>query len=299
MSFLRRWFGRPRRPEWAAFMPATDFLRFADTLRATLKRHCPRHEIDFEQGVWRPLAKDDEREFGLLNLAQVFQSGGGALAVDDFVRNTLQVQAQVKDAPPATFEDVRSRLRVRLFPTEFPHAPLVTAPVSEQFITALVADYPDHVQSIVADDARKWEVPTAKLFDIALDNVWDHEPIEFEELPGPGVGTVYFGANDHFYAASHALLLERHLEVEPLRGVVVAVPNRHVVIYHPVESPDSVAVIKGLPLMAQGLYEQGPGSITPALLWWRSGQFRTIEYGPNGDLVGPVELQEAIRDLIS
>lgn len=280
-------------------MSEADFAKFSDTLRATLKRQCPHHEIDFERGLWRPLEKGDDREFGLLNLAQVYWGGGGAPAVEDFVRSMLRIQSQIQDADSAMFEEIKARLRVRLFPTDFPHAPLVTAPISDRFITALVADYPDHVQSIVADDARKWEVGTAALFDIALDNVWDHEPLRFEELPGPGVGTVYFGANDHFYAASHALLLERHLEVEPTRGVVVAVPNRHVVIYHPVESVDAIEVIRGLPAMAQGLYEQGPGSITPALLWWRSGQFRTIEYAPDGELIGPIELKEAIRDLIS
>lgn len=299
MSFLRRWFGRPKRPAWASFMSETEFVQFHDALRAALKRHCPKHEIDIELGMWRPSRPGDSREFGLMNLAQIFHTGGGAGVVDEFISNSLRIVDQKQETLSPSFEEVKNRLRVRLFPTDIPSAPLVTAPVSDRFVTALVADYPQHVNSIHSDSAREWAVPAAQLFDIALDNVWREEPLQFECLPGPGASQVYFGANEHFYAASHALLLERHLEVEPSRGVIVAVPNRHVMIYHPVESADALDIMRDLPTMVQGLYEQGPGSITPSLLWWRSGQFRTIDYAPNGEVIGPVELKEALRDLIS
>lgn len=299
MSFLRRWFGRPERPAWASFMSEAEFVQFRKALETSLRRHCPQHEIDWELGMWRPAKPGDSREFGLMNLAQIFHSGQDPQVVEEFIANTMRIASEKESVRVTDFAEVKDRLRVRLFPTDIMTGPLVTAPVSDRFVTALVADYPQHVNSVHADDARAWGLPTAELFDVALDNIWKHEPIHFEELPGPGVGTVFFGANDHFYAASHALLLERHLEVEPARGVVVAVPNRHVVIYHPVESRDAVEIIRGLPAMVQGLYTQGPGSITPSLLWWRSGQFRTIDYSPDGEIIGPVELNEAIRDLIS
>jgi hypothetical protein len=299
VSFLRRWFGRPERPAWAAFIGEAEFVQFRKALETSLRRYCPQHEIDWELGLWRPTKAGDTREFGLMNLAQIFHASPDQEVVEEFIANTMRIATEKEVSGPSSYKDVKDRLRVRLFPTDIMTAPLVTAPVSDRFVTALVADYPQHVNSVHSDDARAWGMPTAELFDIALDNIWNYEPLQFEELPGPGVGTVFFGANEHFYAASHALLLERHLEVEPARGVVVAVPNRHVVIYHPVESRDAVEIMRGLPATVHGLYSQGPGSITPSLLWWRSGQFRTIDYSPDGEIIGPVELNEAIRDLIS
>jgi hypothetical protein len=294
VSFLRRLFRQPERPAWASFMSAADYAAFADAVRAALAKHCPAHELDLAQGSWRPKA-DPDQTFGLVNAAQIFHAGGGPEAVDEFIAHTIAVRERSATTGPLSREESRPLLRVRLFPADLPQASLVTAPLSEAFITTLVHDFPDRVDSVVAENAAKWEVPTAVLFDEALENVWRNEPIEILTIPGPSGGNLRFGTADHFYAASHALLLDRHLGGEPEGGVLVAVPNRHVVMFHAVESAEALHILSGLPSVVRQMFEQGPGSVSPALLWARRGQFRVVEFAADGSVAGPAELVEALN----
>jgi hypothetical protein len=88
---------------------------------------------------------------------------------------------------------------------------------------------------------------------------------------------------DSFFTASHALFLEEYLpEPVPELGALVAIPHRHLVIYHPIVDKTALAALQVMLPMAIGIFQEGPGSVSPSVYWWREaawwheGQFTRI-----------------------
>jgi hypothetical protein len=58
----------------------------------------------------------------------------------------------------------------------------------------------------------------------------------------------------------------------PAHGALVAVPNRHVLVVHPIASVEAVRALNAMIILADRLYREGPGAIVPHVYWWRSGE---------------------------
>ena len=82
------------------------------------------------------------------------------------------------------------------------------------------------------------------------------------------------------------------------RGVVVALPFRHQIAFHPVIGAASVEAINQLFQLAMGGFAESPGGVTPHLHLVRDGVWTRIttfdEQGQPGIAVGP-ELQAALE----
>ena len=55
-----------------------------------------------------------------------------------------------------------------------------------------------------------------------------------------------------------------------------SVPHRHALLYAPLVDLGVVESINNLIAMGASLFQQGPGSISPALYWWRGPTSVTI-----------------------
>ena len=90
---------------------------------------------------------------------------------------------------------------------------------------------------------------------------------------------------DHFFAASHALILGERLPPEAKDGAVFAVPHRHALLYAPIVDLGVVGSLNRIIASAVGMFQQGPGSISPGLYWWRDGSVTLLPAQLDGQKV--------------
>ena len=246
----------------------------------------------------------DDVEYGLWNVA--------ALCAREPRRSWPEiVRAHVAglsgdDGPTELTEDeVRTQLHERLQgadqlpdPAWFPSATVL----SDVLVSIPVLDTPTQVVTLAEE---KYEVVGGLVRwrehgRAATRALVDSEPIEHAEVdPDTGVHIVM---GDSFLTASLALhlpeLMARFGVVDHGRGVVVAVPFRHQVAFHPVRGPESVQAVNQLVGLALRSFAESPGGVTPHVHLVRDGVWTRItmfdEEGAPGIVAGP-ELVAALE----
>jgi hypothetical protein len=106
-----------------------------------------------------------------------------------------------------------------------------------------------------------------ELWALAILQIDDGQPVREDDL-GDGV-TAFFG--DSFFVASRVLDLERFAGEVPVHGALVAIPQRHLLLVHRIETTRALKALNGMVGAADHFYRQGPGSIVPHVFWWRHG----------------------------
>jgi hypothetical protein len=155
-------------------------------------------------------------------------------------------------------------------------AGLVHRVPAEGLIETLVYDLPGSVRTVPPDHVRKWGMSPEELFRLGLANV-KAEPPPAKQIFDVGKGAAIQAlVGDSFFTASHALFLEEHLAPPPPFGALVAVPHRHAVLYHPIENMRVIGAVNSMIPIAFGMYQEGPGSLSPGLYWWREGSLTLL-----------------------
>jgi hypothetical protein len=188
------------------------------------------------------------------------------------------------------FEEARPLLKVRLYPTDTPLDPAVTPHPAEGLSAALVYDLPETVMKVSKDHLAAGGKPAEDLFKIALENCRDEPGIEEQTIEIPGGVKFQILAGDSFFTATQMLLLEQRLPKPlPELGALVAVPTRNTVLYHAITDETVRTALQAMGFYANGVFNQGPGSITPDLYWWREaawwheGEFTRIAIEVSGN----------------
>jgi hypothetical protein len=310
VRFLERLFSRDEpAPEWASFFKPGEFAEFCAAVESALKEMGRSYEIDASAGV--VLAEEPGQEepnrFGLLNLAQMCRQAprlDWPSIIHRHFGQILRHRAEADDLMKrleSDFEAAWPLLKVRLYPADTPLDPSAVQHPAEGLLAALVYDLPETVMSVSKDHIARWGMPADELFKIALENVRNEPGIQDELLEIPGRVSFHILNGSSFFTATQALLLEQWLP-KPLSelGALVAVPTRNTVIYHSIADETVSAAIHAMVFYANGLFQQGPGSITPTLYWWREaawwheGEFTTIPAMLHGNDV-TVDLPEEFK----
>jgi hypothetical protein len=271
-------------PEWAAFLKPSEFLALLDLVRAECARHGLAAELDAREGKVRVLGDTQAMRFmGLANLAQVchqcpFHEWPGIVA-EHFGRmlNALDGKEELHERLSADFGAARGLLKVRLYPADVAAHGLYTyrRPM-DGVIAALVLDLPETVDSVHADQIAAWGRPLDELFAVGLENVRTGDPVEPQTYELGQGGSVRVLGGNSFFTATHALMLGDRLRPPPEHGALVAVPHRHAVIYHPIVDGTVLVAVNTMLPMARGMFQEGPGSVSPNLYWWRDGDFTLL-----------------------
>lgn len=246
----------------------------------------------------------DDVQFGLWNLA--------TKCADEPRRRwpgIVQAHVRALDERPErkalTEEQVRAGIRERIQaidslpnPEWFPSATIL----SDVLVSIPVLDTPTVVEALREDHyddvggLQRWRdagrASTRRLIDTE----------ELEHLlidPSTGVHVVM---GESFFTASLALhladVMARFGVADAGRGVVVALPFRHQIAFHPVVGASSVEAINQLFQLAMRSFAESPGGVTPHLHLVRDGVWTRItmfdEQGQPGIAVGP-ELQAALE----
>ena len=225
-------------------------------------------------------------QFGLMNLVQVCAQIPQAQWKEtihghfDGIARSADAQRELEQKAKV-WTAIESMLVPRLWRTEdLPSdAPIFVSRIDlEGISTVLAFDLPEISTNVKPEHAAAWDIAHAQVFARALRNLREQHPVDLgtQELE-PAVSVTLLAA-DHFYAASHVLLLDEYPDCIGPYGAVVAVPHSHGVLCHPIHSIDVVRAINRLMPIATGMWKEGPRSISPDLFWYREGRFTRLPY---------------------
>lgn len=294
-------------PAWAGFMgTAARCERFLAAVRGDLEGREAGLEVELGEGGVRVSAGDSKRaEFGLLGLAQHWHAlgeaaagaAGRALIAEHFDAIWRRLGRGEGAASPELerLDDARPRLRLRLF-TERAAVRLAEGLVQRRLArglhAVLVVDLPELVRPVEPARLRQWLEQEEALSEDALWSEARARSLEievsvqrlrlFDQVPVLAV------TGDSFFTASRIFGLEALLDERlreqggvPKLGALVAAPTRHTLLVHPlgVHQTAVPTALTALNKAAATLFEQGPGSLSPELYWWRAGELAHIGAG--------------------
>ncbi len=173
------------------------------------------------------------------------------------------------------FDCVRHLVRTRVYPAGAANGRALYRELAPGLLEVLVADTPTTVRMIRRDETTDWPATVPELFALGYDNVRDDEPLEREDHDMEGVAVTLLHG-DTFYAATHSLWLPDYVEVGE-HGALVVLPTRHTLAVYPIRDDGAIMATEKLRTFAQRAYEDGPGSLSPELYWWRSGRLTHVK----------------------
>lgn len=286
MSLLGRFFGsRDDVPDWAKFFGPGEYRDFLAAVDEEMRRRAM--PFEFGDGTVHVSPPGGEKaDYGLLNLAQTCHATARsewAPTIREHFDNAFRSSrdSEELDAKAGTLDAVRSHLKVRLYHTDYRDqmggGGLIHREPAEGLIETLVYDLPGSVRTVPPDHAARWGVPEEELFRIGLGNVKAEQPPPVVQTFDVGKGAAIRAlVGDSFFTASHALFLEDHLDGPTPFGAVIAVPHRHAVLFHAIADMRVIPAVNSMIPIAFGMYQEGPGSLSPGLYWWRPGTLTAL-----------------------
>jgi hypothetical protein len=292
-------------PGWAAPLSEDQTTAFLAAVGDQLERRGLPHEVG--EGTVRVERGGGWSEYGLSNLAQLCHAIGerewsGAIGEHfDNLFAAADDEARVEELA-RSFEGIRSLLKVRLYPGASLGGMDPRPPSSWEFAPGLTAvfvyDLPTTVQTASETHVESWGKGRDELLSAALENV-RADAVEVKPI-AEGASAPIACVADHFFAASHAFLLEERLPPEARGSAIFAVPQRHALLYAPLVDLGIVESINRLIAIAGPMFEQGPGSISPGLYWWREGSVTLLPSqfdGTNVQFMPPDDFVQALNAL--
>jgi len=291
MGFLKRLLGADTEPvpDWAPFDDGREYRAFLDGVSADLTRR----GLSFEFGdgvVHIERGGESPNQYGLANLSQLCHAnerGDWSRVIASHFSSLLAMEGRDLDALAADYEQARPILRVRLMPDASMGGVEVAESVSQAtapgILSVLVFDFPDSTATVHRDHLAGWPVDLDGAFEAALANLDSdptpvHEDVEIDDTRF----TVWF--SDSFYVATRALRLTDLLPAGTT-DALVAVPNRHTLLVHPIVDAGALTAMQAMYRLAIQLFREGPGSISDQPYWWHDGTLVQIPHQDQGSKI--------------
>jgi hypothetical protein len=293
--FKRR---RPDPPGWAGFLGPDGWHEFTELVRHETGRRGWPH--DFALGI----TVHAGTTMHLTNLAQMCH-GAPREEWTEIVARHFATLDETGRASFASAEQARAALRARLIDAEFVAGraiPMAARRVGDDLDLALAYDLPDTVELPPREDVLAWG-DEDELFELALEQTRAEPDLELarhdygeEEAVGPT--SVWLLTGDSFFTATHGLWAETFDPPASEHGTLVAVPNRHAVLAHPIRDFAVIGAVQVMLNLGHTLWTEGPGSMSDGLYWLRDGFLQRLETQTEGEstvFAPPDELFEILN----
>lgn len=150
-------------------------------------------------------------------------------------------------------------------------------PVGDGLVETVALDLPDRVRILNDDDVAGADL--SALLATARANLLT-EPVEYQRFVDEGA-VLHRVYGDSMFVASKALVLPELMRevaqlAPPAGGVLLALPSRHELLFHPVVDQTVIPALNELTRYARGLFEQSPGPLTPHVYWWDRGELTPL-----------------------
>jgi hypothetical protein len=277
--FRRR---RPDPPDWAGFLDPDEWHEFSELVRHEADRRGWPHDLALGFVVHAGTT------MGLGNLAQICHVEPREEWTTVVARHfaTLDKDKEVRFESP---EQARATLRARLIDDDYMGGrdiELAGRRVGDDLRVVLAYDLPDTVHLPSRDAVLEWGEED-ELLELALEQTRREQGLELtrndygQEQGGPT--SVWLLAGDSFFTATHGLWADGFDPPPSEHGTLVAVPNRHAVLAHPIRGLDAIGAIQIILGAVRTMWAEGPGSLSDGLYWLRDGYLERLETRVEGE----------------
>lgn len=173
---------------------------------------------------------------------------------------------------PATLPALRSRL----YPAaSMSGTDVVSRLLGTGLVEVLVVERAGGIGTVPSRVARDWGRDPGQLLDLGRRQVQAAGLVN-RRLVDLGTIDCMVLEDASFYTTSHVFWLPTYLDV-PREGALVVLPNRHLVMAHPIRDSSALPAVQALLVNAGRLYAEGPGSLSSRLWWWRAGRLTEMD----------------------
>lgn len=275
--------GKQPVPAWASFFNEKEYGEFLKAVDSYFKEKKISYEL--ENGVLQ--AGPNEYglgTLGLTNVAQVCKQAAGSyknIVREHFDTMVRSYQFETKfNKIVHDYDQIKHYIGVRLYPSDYAEQKedmVMGKDFAEGIYAMLVFDLPDSVMNIHPEQAEKWGRSFDELFSTGIKNIRDKYPPEINE-ENFGDFKLRMVHGDHFYAPNIVFELDKQDQLIGTYGSLIAIPHRHAVLIYPIENLGVIKALHGLLPIIHGMYEEGPGSISARLFWYKDGHYEHLYY---------------------
>ena len=272
-------------PDWATFFSAAEYKAFVSELENYFK------QLNVEYELGDGVVNVDENAFGfgklgLTNVAQVCKQGNPkhyksiiTAHFDALIRS--QQFEKTFNAIADTFEEVKKYIGVRLYDNDYVDKLGKELTLGKDFAgdiyAMIVFDFPDSIVNIQPSQILAWDKTVEELFAIGVENTRNSYPITISSVDF-GAFNCWFAQGEHFFTPNIILDLENRKELIGSKGALIGIPHRHAALIYSIETIEVIAAINALIPTIYGMNEEGPGSLSNQLFWYRDGVFTQLPY---------------------
>lgn len=237
------------------------------------------------------LQAGDGRQFGLFNLAATCgqategEQAWPALMAEHVAAITRSIEGDKVEG--MSLEEVLPLVYLRVIGTstlspQWAEGFGYARHLGGDLIEVLAVDLPDIVTTLGDGDVQRLgedALRAAALRNLLSLRVDSHE-VTGDELDGAAIHLV---EGESFFTASKLLVLEDLLsgtlgERELPHGLVVSVPVRHVLVFHPIADLSVVDAVQRMAGFTAETCRSGAGSVSPFVYWWKNGQLTPLTW---------------------
>lgn len=219
----------------------------------------------------------DGRTLGLTNLARTVAGEPAARWAELVSRHARIMLASFDVPPPQTLDAVRDTLFLRVLPAADLPSTGGVRPLGGDLVQAAAVDHPEHVATFVRseeiDQLGGWDAVAA----VGRANLAALRAEQTRRWVDKATGAEVLVSMGGFFHASRLLVLGVALAQDfgieqPAHGVLVAVPNRHLLAAHVLVGVDeAIVAVRNLAALAEGEQPAAPGPLSPNVYFWRDG----------------------------
>lgn len=253
------------------------------------------------------LTAGDGAVYGLWNVAAACKATGKRRAWPAVVEAHV---ASLVNAPTGaaemTVEDVLAHAVLRVYgsdtvPPEARDKLTYVREFADGLLEAVVLDTPTTVMMLLDEDVER--CGRTELWAAGLEHLVAEPLGDVEQLNVPGGAVVEVVEGESVYTASKLLVLPDVLRraygerVFP-DGVLVAMPDRHHLLLHPIDDGSVLPALQAMASMVAEFYASAVGGVSPSVYWWRDGALeRLSSFDDEGHL--RVDVREAFGEVLN
>lgn len=284
-SFFKKKTDETDIPNWASFFDNKEYSLFINEIDSYFKKLNIEYEIcDGEINV-----NDNEFGFdnlGLTNVAQVCKQEEKKYykkIIAEHFNSMIRANKFDKEFAEISdnFEEVKKYIGVRLYDNEYVAHVGKENTIGKDFAgdiySMIVFDFPDSVLSIKPDQTIAWNKTIDELFEIGTSNIKSKYPLTTTN-EAFGEFSIWFVQGEHFFTPNIVFDIENRKELIGSKGSLVGLPHRHSAIIYPIENLEVVKAINGLIPTIYGMNQEGPGSLSNNLFWYKDKKFTQLPY---------------------
>lgn len=273
-SFFSRESEYPIVPGWANFFKPNEYTAFLAALDSYFKSK----KMDYDLGDEVVTIKNNKALSGSLGLSNVSRACKQQKLkkynkiVTDYFDALLQAATTQKKfiKTAEEFESVKANIAVRLYHKNYikqtgEHL-VLTKPVCGDIVAMLVFDMPDSIINVQPHFLKKWNKSFEEIFRLGLENVANKIKYQPKQIQ-VGEIIIHQVTATHFFSPNIIFQFENYPELLGKYGTLFTIPNRHTVLFHPINNRSMVMATKVLIQAGLNAHREGPGAISSNLFW--------------------------------